>query len=123
MQRALRIGWVVPVNAAVVWFTISRLSPEFSTFSLWTIPLGLELVAEVSLEVLLPIAGAIAEIANWKYSQRLNVGYLALATCWWIGESITWRSNPYFGVILLVAASFLVLTGVTCVLYRATEID
>lgn len=123
MQRGMRIGWIVLANGGVVWFTTVRLFPELLAAKDWNLSGALQFTIETILEIALPIAGIIAEIANWKHSQGLNVGYLLLASCWWLLGALFWRSDPFWGVLLIFGLGFLALTGITFVLYRATQLD
>lgn len=119
----MRIGWIVAANGAVVFVTAGRLFPELLAVSNWNIAAVFQFTVEVILEIVLPIAGIVAEISNSKYSQRLNIGYPILASCWWVFATISSLSNPFWGLALIFAVGFLLLSGITFVLYRATEIN
>jgi hypothetical protein len=116
MKRLLRIAWVLAANGFVVWFTINRLSPEIYTLRAWDSQMWIEFI----LEILFPIAGIVLELFSSKFAKWVNIGCFALAGCYWLGEAVWWRSDPFFGVLLIVAVGLFVLAGLTEIIYRRT---
>jgi len=82
-----------------------------------------ELWVEFLLEVVLPIVGIVLEFVNWKFAKWVNVGSFAVAGCFWLAEAIWWRSDPFFGVLLIIALGLLTFAGLTEVFYRVTKSD
>ena len=89
------------------WLTITRLSPELSTGRLHNFELWIELF----LEVLLPVVGIVVELVRWRLAKWVNVGYPLAAAFLWLGEAARWRHDPFFGVLLIMGAGMLTLTG------------
>ena len=119
MRRVLRIAWLLAANSFVAWVTVTRLSAALSSresrdFQVWL---------EVLLEVLLPIIGIILELFRWKYAKWVNIGYLAIAGCFWLAEAVWWHSDPFFGVLLIISFGLLILAGLTQIVYRLTKPD
>jgi hypothetical protein len=106
---------VLAVNGIVVCLTISRLSDgsESRNFEEWI---------ELLLEVFLPISGIALELVRWKFAKWVNVGYPTLAACFWFAEAMWWRSDPFFGVLVIMAFGMLVVAALTVIVYRRTEI-
>jgi len=116
MKRILRIVWVFAANGFVAWFTINRLSPEIYTLGAWDAQVWIEFV----FEILFPISGIVLELFNSKFAKWMNIGCFALAGCYWLGEAVWWRSDPFFEVLLIVAVGLFILAGLTEIIYRRT---
>lgn len=118
-KRFVRMLWVLAANGCVAWFMFSRLvSVGFGG--------GVrdpELWLEFFLEVALPVAGIGLEVANWKLARWVNVGCFTAAGCLWLAEAIWWRSDPFFGVLLIIAFGLLIIAGLTEIVYRQTRSD
>lgn len=117
MRRSLRLAWVFLVNGLVLALTVERLSPALSDRA----ARDLELWTEIALEVCVPILGIVSELVRWKSAHWINVGYLTLGGCFWLGEALRWRSDPFFGVLLLFSLGMFILAGLTQVIYRRTN--
>jgi hypothetical protein len=78
---------------------------------------------EFLLEGVLPIVGIVLEFVNWKFARWVNVGSFAVAGCFWLAEAVWWRSDPFFGVLLIIALGLLTFAGLTEVFYRVTKSD
>ena len=115
MKRILRVVWVLAVNGVVVCLTISRLygGSEERNIEEWI---------ELLLEVFLPISGIALELVRWKFAKWVNVGYPTLAACFWFAEAMWWRSDPFFGVLVIMAFGMVVVAALTVIVYRRTEI-
>jgi hypothetical protein len=109
--------WVLAANSFVVWVTINRLTGELFSRDSRNFEVWLELI----LEVLLPILGMIVELVRWKFAKWVNIGYLVLAGCFWLAEAVWWRSDPFFGVLLIMSFGILIIAGLTEVIYRRTR--
>jgi len=81
----------------------------------------LEVWIEIVLEALLPILGIILEVGRWKSAKWVNVGYLTIAGCFWLAETVWWRSDPFFGVLLIISLGMFILAGLTEIIYRRTK--
>ena len=75
---------------------------------------------EFILEILFPISGVVLELFSSKFAKWVNIGCYALAGCYWLGEALWRRSDPFFGVLLIVAVGLIVLAGITETIYRRT---
>lgn len=117
MGKWLRIAWVILVNGSVLTLTVDRLFPQF------TVPpvQNPEFWTEIALEVCVPILGIVCELSRWKFASWINVGYLAVGGCLWLGEALRWRSDPFFGVLLLFSLGMFVLAGLTQIIYWRTS--
>jgi len=82
-----------------------------------------ELWFEFLLEVILPTVGIVLELVNWKFARWVNVGAFTVAGCFWSAEAIWWRSDPFFGVLVIVALGLLTVAGLTEIVYRRTTGD
>jgi hypothetical protein len=82
-----------------------------------------ELSFELLLEVILPMVGIVLELVNWKFARWVNVGSFTVAGCFCLAEAIWWRSDPFFGVVLIVALGLLTIAGLTDVVYGRTKSD
>jgi hypothetical protein len=117
-KRIFRLVWVLAANACVSWLMFTRLrSVGFPA------ALDFQLCFEFVVEVILPVVGIVLAVVNWKFARWVNVGCLTVAGCFWLAESIWWRSDPFFGVLLIVALGLLVIAGLTEIVYRTTKND
>jgi len=117
MKDATRIVWVLAANGCIAWLMYSRLvSVGFNVATH-----DPELWFEFVLEVILPIVGIVLEVANWKFARWVNVGTFAFGGCFWLAEAIWWRSDGFFGVLLIIALGFLTVAGITEIVYRKTH--
>ena len=111
--------WVFAANGCLAWLMFARLvSVGFNG--------GVrapELWFEFLLEVILPIVGIVLELVNWKFARWVNVGSFTVAGCFWLAEAIWWRSDPFFGVLLIISVGLLILAGLTEIIYRRTKQD
>jgi hypothetical protein len=80
-----------------------------------------QLLIEFLFEIILPVVGIILELANWKFARWVNVGSFAAAGCFWLVAAIWWRSDPFFGVLLIIAFGLLTVSGITEIVYRRTS--
>jgi hypothetical protein len=117
MNRILRHIWVVAANGFVVCVTISRYSGTFSSRD-FRDP---EMWVEFLLELLLPILGIVLEISNRKSANWVNIGSLTLGGAFWLAEAVWWRSDPFFGVLLIISFGLFILAGLTALIYWATK--
>jgi hypothetical protein len=115
LKRVFRGAWVLAANAFVAWAMFSRLR------SVGFPELNLQLCFEFVLEVILPIIGIGLEIVNWKFAKSVNVGCFMVAGCFWLVGAIWWHSDPFFGVLLIVALGLLVVAGLTEIVSRLTQ--
>jgi predicted membrane channel-forming protein YqfA (hemolysin III family) len=82
-----------------------------------------ELWFEFLFEVSLPIAGIVLELVDWPLARWVNVGTFAVPGCLWLAEAIWWHSDPFFGVLLIIAFGLLTTAGVTEIVYRRTRTE
>jgi len=73
--------------------------------------------------VILPVVGIVVEVLNWKFARWVNVGYFTVAGFFWLAAAFWWRSDPFFGVLLIVALGLLALAGITEIIYRGTRTE
>ena len=119
MKRFGRAVWVLAANGCVASLMFTRLVSVGFNGGVQ----DLELLCEFLLEVILPIVGIVLELMNSKFARWVNVGSLTGAGCLWLTEAIWWRSDPFFGVLLIVALGLLTIAGTTEIVYRRTKID
>lgn len=81
--------------------------------------LGFEFVFEVGL----PLIGIVLELANSKFARWVNVGCFTVAGGFWLLGAVWWHSDPFFGVLLIIAIGLLTIAGITEVVYRITRSD
>jgi len=117
MKRIFRGAWVLAANTFVAWAMFTRLR------SVGFPALNFQLCFEFVFEVILPIIGIVLELVNWEFARWVNVGSLAVAGCYWLAAAIWWRSDPFLGVLLIVALGLLAIAGLTALVYRSTESD
>jgi hypothetical protein len=118
VKRIFRIAWVLAANGGVA-STFSRLRST----GFYGGTLAPQLFIELLFEVILPVLGVVLELVNWKFARCLNVGCFAGAGCFWLVGAVWDRSNPFFGVLLIIALGLLIVAGLTEVVYRATRSD
>jgi hypothetical protein len=80
-----------------------------------------QLLIEFLFEIILPLVGIVVELANWKFARWVNVGCFAGAGCFWLVAAVWWRSDPFFGVLLIIAFGLLTVSGITEIVYRKTS--
>jgi hypothetical protein len=119
MKRVVRTVWVIAANGCTAWLMFTRLVSVGFNGGAQAPQLWLEFL----LEVILPIVGIVLELVNWKFARWVNVGSFAVAGCYWLAAAIWWRSDPFFGVLLIVALGLLTIAGLTGLVYRSTESD
>lgn len=119
VKRVFRVVWVLAANGCIAWLMFTRLVSVGFNGSVRAPELWLEFL----LEVILPIAGIVLELVNWKFARWFNVGALTVAGCLWLAEAIWWRSDPFFGVLLIVAIGLLTIAGITEIVYRSAKGD
>jgi hypothetical protein len=113
-KRILRAVWIFSINACVAWIMFSRIrSSGFPS-------LNFQLCFEFAFEVIAPIAGIVLELVNWKFARRVNVGSFTLAGSFWLSAAVFYRSDPFFGVLLIIALGLLTIAGLTELVYRGT---
>jgi hypothetical protein len=118
LKRIGRVAWVLIVNCLVAWVMYARLrSVGFPT------ALNLQLCFEFTLEVILPIAGIALEIFNSKFAKLVNVGCFVVAGCFWLVAAVWDHSDPFFGVLLILAIALLIVAGLSSFVYRTTRSD
>lgn len=117
VKRGFRFLWVLAANGFVVWSMFTRLFGETFNGNLQSLTLWLEF----SLEAILPALGIVLELLGRKSARWVNVGYLALAGCFWLAETVRWWSDSFRGVLLIIAIGLLALAGITEVVYRTTR--
>jgi hypothetical protein len=83
--------------------------------------LNFQLWFEFVLEVILPMVGIVLEVLNWKFARWVNVGCFAGAGSFWLAAAVWWRSDPFFGVLLIIALGLLAIAGLTEIVYRGTK--
>jgi len=117
LKRIFRGAWVLAANTFVAWAMFTRLR------SVGFPALNLQLCFEFVFEVILPIIGIVLEFVSWKFARWLNVGCFTVAGCFWLAAAIWWHSDPFFGVLLIVALGLLIVAGLTEIVYRLTQSD
>lgn len=117
LKRIFRLAWVFIANGCVSWLMFTRLrSVGFPSgelhFQLWF---------EFVFEVTLPLTGIACELANWKFARWVNVGSFTTAGCFWLTAAAWDHSDPFFGVLLIIALGLLIVAGITEIVYRTTS--
>ncbi len=115
LKRIFRAAWVLAVNSFVAWAMFVRLR------SVGFPALNFQLCFEFVFEVTLPIIGIVLELPNSRFARWVNVGCFIAAGCFWLTAAIWDRSDPFFGVLLVIALALLTVGGLTEVIYRATR--
>jgi len=113
LKRIVRVAWVLAANTFVAWAMFTRLR------SVGFPELNFQLCFEFVFEVILPIIGIVLELVNWRFARWVNVGCFIAAGCFWLTAAVWWRSDPFFGVLLIIALGLLMVGGLTEVTYRA----
>lgn len=115
-KRILRAAWILSANTFVAWAMFTRLrSVGFPT-------LDFQVDFEFTFEVILPIVGILLELLNSRFARLINVGCFAVAGCFWLAAAVWWRSDSFFGVLLIIALGLLIIAGITEAIYRCTRI-
>jgi hypothetical protein len=83
--------------------------------------LNFQIDFEFTFEVILPIAGILLEVVNSRFARWVNVGCFAVAGCFWLAAAVWWRSDSFFGVLLIIALGLLTIAGITEFVYRGTR--
>ena len=83
--------------------------------------LNFQMDFEFAFEVILPIVGILLELVNSRFARWVNVGCFAIAGCFWMAAAVWWRSDPFFGVLVLIASGLLTIAGITEIVYRCTR--
>jgi hypothetical protein len=117
LKRIFRGAWVLAANTFVAWAMFTRLR------SVGFPALNFQLCFEFVFEVFLPIIGIVLELVNWKFARWMNVGCFTVAGCFWLAGAIWWHSDPFFGVLLILALGLLIVAGLTEIVYRVTQSD
>lgn len=116
MKRLGRLAWIVVVNALVVWAMFVRLrSVGFPA------TLDFQVCFEFVFELFFPTVGIVFEILNWRTARWVNVGSFAIAGCYWLVAAIWDHSDPFFGVLLIIAIALFVVAGLNELAYRMTR--
>ena len=76
---------------------------------------------EFLLELLLPISGIALEFSDRKSAKWVNIGSLTFASAFWLAEAVWWRSDPCFGVLIIMSFGLFILAGLTAIVYWATK--
>lgn len=71
----------------------------------------------------LPIVGIVLELAGAPFARYVNVGTFAVPGCYWLAEAIWCHSDPFFGVLLIIAFGLFTVAGLTEIVYRTTRSD
>ncbi len=123
LRRVGRIAWILVVNTLVAWLMFMRLrSVGFPALD-FQLALSFQLWFEFAFEVILPVAGVFFEIANWKFAKWVNVGSFIAAGCFWLIAAIWNHSDPFFGVLLIMAIGLFLVGGLTELVYKMTRTD
>jgi hypothetical protein len=117
LKRVFRGAWVLAVNTLVAWGMFVRLR------SVGFPALNFQLCFEFVFEVILPIVGIALELVNWRFARWINVGSFTVAGCYWLTAAVWWHSDPFFGVLLIVALGLLTVAGLSELAYRVTKSD
>jgi len=83
--------------------------------------LNFQIDFEFRFEVILPIVGILLELVNSRFARWVNVGCFAVAGCFWLAAAVWWRSDSFFGVLLIIALGLLTVAGITEIVYRSTR--
>lgn len=118
MKRIVRVFAVLVINSLVIFVMATRLLPERVTSPLFG---NAQNLIEFFLEIAAPIAGVALELARWKFAKHSTVGYLGFAGCFWLIEAAYWRSDPFFGVLVIIGIALVILGGVIAIAYRWTD--
>jgi hypothetical protein len=83
--------------------------------------LNFQIDFEFTFEVILPIVGILLELVNSRFARRVNVGCFTIAGFFWLAAAVWWRSDSFFGVLLIIALGLLTIAGITEIVYRGTR--
>jgi hypothetical protein len=83
--------------------------------------LNFQIDFEFAVEVNLPIVGILLELVNSRFARWVNVGCFAVAGCFWLAAAVWSHSDPFFGVLLIIALGLLTIAGITELVYRGTR--
>jgi hypothetical protein len=115
LKRILCVAWILVANTFVAWTMFIRLrSVGFPS-------LNFQVDFEFTFEVILPIVGILLELVNSRFARTVNVGCFAVAGCFWSAAAVWWRSDSFFGVLLIIALGLLTMAGITQITYRGTK--
>jgi hypothetical protein len=114
LKRICRVAWVLAANTFVAWAMFTRLR------SVGLPSLNFQTNFEFAFEVILPIVGILLELVNWRFARWVNVGCFAVAGCFWLAAAVWWRTDPFFGVLLIIGVGLLTISGITEIVYRGT---
>jgi hypothetical protein len=117
VKRILRGSWVLATNGFVAWAMFTRLRSVGFPWGVFTF----QLCFEFAFEVILPIIGIRFEFANSKFARWVNVGSFAIAGCFWLAAAFYWRSDAFFGVLLIIAIGLLAIAGLHEIIYKVTK--
>jgi hypothetical protein len=117
LKRILRVAWVLTANTFIAWAMFTRLQ------SVGFPSLNFQVDFEFAFEVILPIVGILLELVNWRFARWVNVGCFTVAGCFWLAAAVWWRSDSFFGVLLIIALGLLTIAGITEIVYRATRLS
>ncbi len=81
----------------------------------------LEVWFEIVLEVALPILGIILEGTNRQSAKWANIGWPTAAGILWLVEALWWRSDPFFGVLLILTVGMFTLAALMALVYWTTK--
>jgi hypothetical protein len=119
VKRIFRAAWILSANTCVALLMLSRLRST----GFYGGGLDFQLLTELVLEVVLPIIGIVLELLNWRFARWVNVGCFAAAGVFWLAEAVRWRSDPFFGVLVIIGSALLAIAGLTEIVYRRTTCD
>ena len=83
VKRVLRVAWILSSKQLCRW------ADDYQALAgaVCRPATNLELWIELSLEVLLPVVGVVAEGVRWSFAKWVNVGYPLAAASLWLGEA------------------------------------
>ena len=85
--------------------------------------LDFQVCFEFVFELFFPTVGIVLETLNWRIARWVNVVSFAIAGCYWLTAAIWDHSDPFFGVLLVIAIALFVIAGLNELAYRLTRID
>ena len=113
----VRLIWVFAANAFVAGFTIMRLGAALSSRE----TRDLEVWFEIVLELIFPILGIILEGTGRQSAKWANIGWPIAAGILWLAEALWWRSDPFFGVLLILSFGMFILAALMALVYWTTK--
>jgi hypothetical protein len=117
VKKLFRVAWVLAANGSTACLMFIRLQST----GFYGGVVDLQLIAELLFEVILPVLGIVLELANSKMARFANVGSFAAAGGFWLVSAAWYHSDPFFGVLLLMALAFLIISAITDIIYRKTR--